>query len=89
MSKGRAARALANESKYPFVVEVPVAASGLDRELNAQIIGFHKSRRILPRFGRTAFRDGQNYYRWCFSDLATAHAFVEQFGGGFYKTAGA
>jgi len=21
------------------------------------------------------------YYRWCFSDLATAQAFMEQFGG--------
>jgi hypothetical protein len=32
---------------------------------------------------------GQSYYRWRFSDLTTARAFVEQFGGAFYKTTGA
>jgi ribosomal protein S27E len=64
----RSGKAVGNERKYPFIVEVPVAADGLDRELNRQIIGFHKSRRIEPGFGRTAFRDGQTYYRWCFSD---------------------
>jgi len=40
------------------------------------------------RFGRTALRDGQIYYRWCFFDLATARAFAEQLGGAFYKTTG-
>jgi hypothetical protein len=88
MSLGRAGKAVANERKYPFIVEVPVAANGLDRELNRQIVGFHKSRSVEPRNGRTAFRDGQTYYRWCFSDLETARAFAEQFGGAFYKTTG-
>jgi hypothetical protein len=74
-------RRLANERKYPFIVEVPVAASGLSRELNNKMIGFHKARRILPQFGRTVFRDGQNYFRWCFFDLETARLFAEQFGG--------
>jgi hypothetical protein len=27
-------------------------------------------------------REGKTYYRWCFSDLATAREFMEQFGGG-------
>jgi hypothetical protein len=85
----RIGKAVANEGKCPFVVEVPVAANGLERELNHQIIGFHKSRHVSPRHGRTAFRDGQTYYRWCFSDLVTARAFVEQFGGAFYKTTSA
>jgi hypothetical protein len=31
----------------PFVVEVPVTASGLHVEVNRQIVGFHKSRRDL------------------------------------------
>ena len=84
----RAGKAVANESKYPFIVEVPVAASGLDVELNRKIVGFHKSRRIPPRFGRTIWRDAKCHYRWCFSDLPTARAFVEQFGGAFYKTTG-
>ena len=88
MSFDRAGKAVANERKYPFIVEVHVGANGLDVELNGQIVDFHKSHRIPPRFGRTAFRDGQSYYRWCFSDVATARAFVEQFGGAFYKTTG-
>jgi hypothetical protein len=74
--------------KYPFIVEVPVAANGLDVELNGQIIGFHKSRRIPLLFGRTIWRNDQRYYRWCFSDLVTARVFVKQFGGAFYKTTG-
>jgi hypothetical protein len=67
---------------------MPVAANGLDVELNGLIVGFHKSRRIPPLFGCTIWRNGQHYYRWCFSDLTTARAFVEQFGGTFYKTTG-
>jgi hypothetical protein len=88
MTFDRAGKAVANEKKYPFIVEVPVAATGLDVELNKQIVGFHKSRGITPQLGRTAFRDGKSYYRWCFPDLVTARTFVEQFGGAFYKTTG-
>jgi hypothetical protein len=88
MSSDRAGKAAANERKYPFIVEVPVAANGLDVELNRQIVAFHKSRGIPPRFGRTVWRNEQRCYRWCFSDLETARAFVEQFGGAFYKTTG-
>ncbi len=88
MSFDRAGKAVANESKYPFIIEVPVAANGLDVGLNGQIVDFHKSRRISPRFGRTIWRNEQRYYRWCFSDLATARAFLEQFGGAFYKITG-
>lgn len=84
----RPGKALANERKYPFIVEVPVAASGLNVELNNRIVGFHKSRRILPRFGRNISRGERSFYRWCFPDLATARAFVEQFGGAFYKITG-
>ena len=84
----RVGKAHTNEQKYPFVIELPVAAAGLDVELNGQIIGFHKSRRIPPRLGRTIWRDERRYYRWCFADLTTARAFVEQFGGAFYKTTG-
>jgi hypothetical protein len=85
----RPGKAVANESKYPFIAEVPVAANGLDVELNRQIVGFHKSRSIPLRFGRTIWRNEQHHYRWCFSDLATARAFAEQFEGVFYKTTGA
>jgi hypothetical protein len=89
MSLARTGKAAANEKKYPVIVEVPVAANGLDRELNRQIVDFHKSRDVPPKFGRTHFRGGQTYYRWCFSDLETARVFAEQFGGAFYKTTGA
>ena len=88
MSFDRAGKGLANERKYPFIVEVPVAAKGLKVELSCEIVDFHKSRSIAPQLGRTAFRDGKSYYRWCFSDLETARAFVGQFGGAFYKTTG-
>ena len=88
MSFARAGKTAANEAKYPFIVEVPVATNGLNVELNRQIVGFHKLHHTTLRFGRTALRDGQIYYRWCFFDLATARAFAEQFGGAFYKTTG-
>jgi hypothetical protein len=30
-------------------------------------------------------KEGQTYFRWCFSDLITARAFMEQFDGKTYK----
>lgn len=74
-------KALANERKYPFVVELPITGEGLEVALNHRIVEFHTSRNIQPRHGRTIFRHGGRYYRWCFSDLPTARAFLEQFGG--------
>ena len=35
-------KALTNESNYPYIVELAVAAGELDVELSRQIIGFHK-----------------------------------------------
>jgi hypothetical protein len=84
----RAGKAVTNEGKYPFIVEVPVPSTGLDVGLNGEVVGFHKARRIDQRFGRTVWRTKQRYYRWCFSDLETARAFLEQFGGAFYRTTG-
>ena len=78
-------KALNNEARYPCVVELAVPDTGLEIELNRQIVGFHKSRRIEPRHGRQIIRDNRIYSRWCFSDLATARAFLEQFGGVLYK----
>ena len=73
----------ANESKYPNVVELAVDGDGLDVTLGRQIINFHKSRHIQPHHGRSIIRQQQIFYRWCFSDLATARAFIDQFGGKF------
>ena len=78
-------KSLTNESAYPYHVEIPVAAAGLDVPLNRQIMKFHESRHLQLRHGRTILRGGENYYRWCFPDLMTALAFVEQFGGAFYN----
>ena len=60
MSFARVGKAVANERKYPFIVEVPVATKGLKVELSCQIVDFHKSRGIAPQLGRTAFRDGKS-----------------------------
>jgi hypothetical protein len=55
MSIDRTGKAFANENKYPFIVEVPVLANGLEVDLNRQIIGFHKSRRVMDvRYFATA-----------------------------------
>jgi hypothetical protein len=77
------AKALANEGKYANIVELAVAADGLDITLSRRIMDFHKSRHIQPRHGRTIIRQEQIFYRWCFSDRATARAFINQFGGEF------
>lgn len=77
---------LKNEGRFPYVIELVLPHGGLEIEKNRQIVGFHKSRRIEPRYGRRIVRDNQTYARWCFSDLSTARDFVEHFGGTFYKT---
>ena len=76
-------KAAAHESKYPNIVELAVSFDGLDVTLGRRIINFHKSRHIQPHHGRTIIRQHQIFYRWCFSDLATARDFIEQFGGEF------
>jgi hypothetical protein len=78
-------KALINENRYPYVVELALPSGGLELELNGRIVGFHRSRRIEPRHGRQISRGNQTYSRWCFADLETARAFLEQFGGAFYK----
>jgi len=76
------------EIKYPFIVELAVEDHQLDVELSRRIMGFHASRHIRPRYGRSSVgRGGKNifHYRWCFPDLLTARNFVEEFGGEFCK----
>ena len=74
-------KAVTNESKYPYIVEISVADDKLDVEFSRRIMSFHRSRKIEARHGRRTVSEGQIYFRWCFSDLATARAFMEQFGG--------
>jgi hypothetical protein len=78
------AKSITNERRYPYHIQMPVAATGLDIALGRQIMEFHRSRHIQLRYGRPLRTNGQSYYRWCFPDLATARAFVEQFGGALH-----
>jgi len=74
-------KAVENEAKYPYIVELAVAGDELDVELSRRMLDFHRSRKIPARHGRRIIRGRQIYFRWCFSDLATASAFEAQFGG--------
>jgi hypothetical protein len=86
MLNPRGVKQLANEIECPNVVELAFDAGGLDVELSRRIAQFHELRSIQPRSGRTVLRQREVHYRWCFSDSVTAHAFVKQFGGAFYKS---
>jgi len=81
----RSGKARTNESKYPYIVELPVPPNGLDIQLSRQITTFHKTRHIQVRYGRIVVRNGENHYRWCFPDLSLARAFLEQFGGSLVR----
>ena len=72
-------KATTNEGEYPYIVEFVVAGDKLEVELSRRMMDFHTSRKIPARHGRRIVREGQIFFRWCFSDLATAEAFREQF----------
>jgi hypothetical protein len=78
-TKGR--RRSTNEENYPHIVELAIGKGGLDVELGRRILNFHKSRHIKLRHGQIILKADETYYRWCFSDPAIAHTFIEQFGG--------
>jgi hypothetical protein len=84
MRQSNSGRAIANERKYPYIVELSAPNEELNFELSRRIMNFHKSRKILARHGRTILREG-HYFRWCFSDMATAGEFMEEFGGEFER----
>jgi hypothetical protein len=79
-------KALANETKYPNIVELPVPDDGLEIELSRRIMEFHKLRHIQPRHGRWITKENQTCCRWCFADLGTARDFIKQFGGALPET---
>ena len=84
MGKPRTGRALTNEIKYPYIVELALAEE-LDAELSRRIVVFHTSRKIRARQGRRMTKANKIYFRWCFPDLTTAGAFIERFGGTVHK----
>ena len=51
-TQARSAKPLINESRYTYIVELAVPDTGLEIELNRQIVSFHRSRRIEPQYGR-------------------------------------
>ena len=85
MPPPRITKAVMNENKHPYVVELAFDSDALDVEFNRRIMQFHKSRHVQPRYGRTFTRERETYYRWCFSDLSIARDFAEQFSGEFCK----
>ena len=74
-------KAVATEQKYPYIVELLVVDDELDVEVSRRMMDFHSSRKIQVRHGRRIVIEDQIYFLWCFSDLETASAFKEQFGG--------
>jgi hypothetical protein len=88
MGKPRTGRALTNEIKYPYIVELPVESvdlKELDAELSRQITVFHISRKLQVRRGRQVTKENKIYFRWCFPNLTAAGAFIERFGGTLHK----
>jgi hypothetical protein len=81
MTRGSSYKAVRNETKYPYVVELPASVGGLEVALNRRIVQFHKTQHVQPRHGCPILTERQHYYRWCFSDLQMAHEFIKQFGG--------
>ena len=69
-------KATANESKYPYIIELALTGRVLDVGLSCRIMNFHKTRHIQPRHGHTAILKEGRTFRWCFSDLETARAFM-------------
>jgi hypothetical protein len=50
-------KAVANEQKYPHIVELVVADDELDVEVSRRMMDFHRSRKIQARYGRRIIRE--------------------------------
>ena len=74
-------KAATNEREYPYIVELVPADDKLSVDLGRRITAFHRLRKIQVRHGRRIVTERQIYFRWCFSDLGAANAFMEEFGG--------
>jgi hypothetical protein len=57
--RGGSYRALTNETKYPFIVELAVTGEELELALSRRIIDFHNRRHIRTRHGRTILRNDE------------------------------
>ena len=77
----RMQRALKTERDLPHIVEIELPSTGLNTQMNREMVTFHRLHNIRPRFGRRRARAGKHYCRWCFSNPGIADLFREQFGG--------
>jgi len=71
---------LTNERDFPHLVELAVPPGGF-RSAFLEFDAFHRERRIPVRRGRSRHEVKQVYFRFCFSDTATADAFRNRFWG--------
>jgi hypothetical protein len=78
-------RAIRNEIRHPYIVQVAIVGDELNVQLGRRIMHSHKSQSIQPRYGRTITTSRAKLYRWCFCELLVARAFIDQFGGELYK----
>jgi hypothetical protein len=46
-------KAISNEIRHPYIVEVAIVGDELNVQLSRRIMQFHQSQRIQPRYGRT------------------------------------
>ena len=81
MPRGGSSKARTNESRYPYIVELPGGVRALDVALNRRMIQFHKTRTRSRDMDGRLKRKITFIIAGCFSDLPTAHAFIEEFGG--------
>jgi hypothetical protein len=77
----RTQRALTTERDLPHIVEIELPSSGLNTQMNREMVTFHRSHNIRPRFGRRRTKAGKKYCRWCFLNPEVADLFQERFGG--------
>jgi hypothetical protein len=74
-------RALTTERELQHIVEIVLPSSGLNTQVNREMVTFHRLHNIQPRFGRRRAHAGKLYCRWCFADPEIADLFRERFGG--------
>ena len=56
----RTQRALTTERDLPHIVEIELPSSGLNTQMNREMVTFHRSHNIRPRFGRRREKAGKN-----------------------------
>jgi len=87
MAFDRLGKALANESKYPFIIEVPLAKNRLDNHIDDEIVGFKRPHHLPPRFG-APLGESSTLLSLVLFRFGDGRASVEQFGGTFRKITG-